>query len=52
VSLALQAIGRGAYAIEINPNESQVTRFAHTFLQQNAGVALPALWQQVREQRG
>jgi NAD-dependent deacetylase len=52
VSLALLAIDNGAYAIEINPNESQMTRFANAFIQQNAGVALPELWRQVRGDEG
>ena len=47
VSLALHAVESGAYAIDVNPNESQMTRFADTFIQEGAGTALPELWRQV-----
>ena len=48
VSLALEAIDAGAFAVEVNPNRSSMTPFAHVFIQQPAGVALPELWQQVQ----
>lgn len=47
VSMALHAIQSGAYAIEVNPNRSQMTQFAEAFIQESAGTALPELWRRV-----
>ncbi len=47
VYFALYAKQHGAYIIDINPNLSEVSREAHCHLRQNAGIALPQLWQAV-----
>lgn len=47
VYFAMYAKQHGAYVIEVNPNFSEVSKDAHCHLRQNAGVALPQLWQAV-----
>ncbi len=47
VYFALYAKQHGAYVIDINPNISEVSKDADCHLRQNAGVALPKLWQAV-----
>lgn len=48
VYFALEAIQRGAYAIDINPDVSEVSGYAHCHLQEKAGIALPKLWEAVK----
>ena len=52
VYFALYAKQHGAYIIDINPNLSEVSREAHCHLRQNAGIALPTLWQAVLSHSG
>ncbi len=50
VYFTMYAIQHGAYAIDINPNQSEVSKEAHCHLRENAGIALPALWHAVLSQ--
>jgi len=47
VYLTLQAIENGAYALDINPEASEVSAYVHLHLREKAGIALPQLWQAV-----
>ena len=47
VYFALQAIQSGAYAIDINPEVSEVSGYVHCHIQEKAGIALPTLWKAV-----
>ncbi len=48
VYFALEAIQHGAYVIDINPEISEVSGHAHCHFQENAGIALPKLWEAVK----
>ena len=48
VYFALEAIQHGAYAIDINPEVSEVSGHVHYHLQEKAGIALPKLWEAVK----
>ncbi|MCB1190020.1 MAG: NAD-dependent deacylase [Leptospiraceae bacterium] len=45
VNMAKYAATKGAYCIEVNPEETSVTDFTDTFLQGKAGEVLPQLWE-------
>lgn len=47
VHFTIHAIRYGAYAIDINPNFSEISRHAHCHIQEKAGAALPELWNAV-----
>lgn len=47
VHLTQAAIGYGAYAIDINPEVSEVSDAVHCHIREKAGIALPALWKDV-----
>ncbi|PIE34583.1 NAD-dependent deacylase [candidate division KSB3 bacterium] len=48
VYLTLHAIRHGAYSIDVNPNESEVSRHVHCHLPAKAGIVLPDLWDKVK----
>lgn len=41
------ALANGAAVVEVNPERGSLTRYAHFWLPEPAGVALPRLWQMV-----
>lgn len=45
--LAKYAMQCGAYAIEINPNESELSQHVDCYIREKAGTALPELWKAV-----
>lgn len=47
VYLALHAIQHGAYAIDVNPDVSEVSAHVQLHLREKAGSALPMLWQAI-----
>lgn len=51
VYFALEALQHGAYIIDINPEISEVSGHAHCHLQEKAGVALPKLWEAVKNSK-
>ena len=44
---AVYALSNGAKIVEINPSEGNLTRHAHFWVPEPAGVALPRIWEQV-----
>jgi len=49
VHLTLHAIQHRAYSIDVNPDESEVSRHVHCHIREKAGIALPEIWQAVLE---
>lgn len=50
MQLAYLALQSGAYGIEINPNMTEMSSKVQTFIQAEAGKALPELWRQTLAQ--
>lgn len=48
-AIPFEAKRNGATLVEINPEETELTRFADYVLAEPSGVALPALWSKVRQ---
>ncbi|HNF28455.1 MAG TPA: Sir2 family NAD-dependent protein deacetylase, partial [Leptospiraceae bacterium] len=44
MNIALAAIRRGAYSIEINPERSTITPNVSLYIQESAGKALTEIW--------
>jgi NAD-dependent deacetylase len=47
IYLACQAIRNGAYAIDINPEVSEISAYVELHIREKAGIALPKLWKSV-----
>ncbi|MEM7181070.1 MAG: NAD-dependent deacylase [Spirochaetota bacterium] len=47
VRMAQYAMDNGAFSIEINPDSSALSSQVNVFIEERAGIALPALWEQV-----
>ena len=48
-AIPYEAKRAGATVVEINPNKTELTRFADYAVQAPSGVALPAIWNRVKE---
>ncbi len=49
---AQQARSNGATVVEINPSEGMLTQYAHFWISEPAGVALPRIWESVTKGQG
>jgi NAD-dependent deacetylase len=45
------ALANNAKIVEVNPSEGALTRYAHFWIPEPAGVALPRIWEQIGGQR-
>jgi len=43
------ALSNGATIVEVNPTEGNLTRYAHIWIPEPAGIALPRIWDQVSQ---
>ncbi|MEN6583446.1 MAG: Sir2 family NAD-dependent protein deacetylase, partial [Armatimonadota bacterium] len=43
--LAEYALGHGAKIVEVNPSEGALTHYAHFWVPEPAGIALPRIWE-------